>query len=103
MSSETTHQLDTKLRSNSSPFLLQVRNNKRLETKAEQSVPVLKENSIMQRLLMESQGQGEPATRSKAAAIKQEITHVLVIRQRLLPSKLLLLKQKRNHLCNNNG
>lgn len=74
VSSETTHQLDTKLRSNSSPFLLQVRNNKRLETKAEQSVPVLKENSIMQRLLMESQGQGEPATRSKAAAIKQEIT-----------------------------
>ena len=74
VSSETTHQLDTKLRSNSTPFLQQVRNNKRLETKAEQSVPVLKENSIMQRLLMESQGQGEPATRSKAAAIKQEIT-----------------------------
>lgn len=74
VSSETKHQLDTTLRSNSTPFLQQVRNNKRLEPKAKQSVPVLKENSIMQRLLMESQGQGEPATRSKAAAIKQEIT-----------------------------
>ena len=41
--------------------------------KVPKPVPVLKENSLMQRLLQESQGQGGSSERSTAAAIEEEI------------------------------
>ena len=46
---------------------------KRDKSKVPKSVPVLKENSLMQRLLQESQGQGGSDERSTAAAIEEEI------------------------------
>ena len=71
---ESANKTNTELRSKSTPFLPQDDRNERDKTRTELAVPVLKENSIMQRLLIESQGQGEPRMRSKAAAIKEEIT-----------------------------
>ena len=43
------------------------------KNKAPKPVPVLKENSLMQQLLQESQGQGGSSERSTAAAIEEEI------------------------------
>ena len=46
---------------------------KKDKPKVPKPVPVLKENSLMQRLLQESQGQGGSTERSTAAAIEEEI------------------------------
>ena len=46
---------------------------KKDKPKVAKPVPVLKENSLMQRLLQESQGQGGSSERSTAAAIEEEI------------------------------
>ena len=71
---ETANKTNTELRSKSTLFLPQDDRNERDKIRTELAVPVLNENSIMQRLLIEFQGQEEPRMRSKAAAIKEEIT-----------------------------
>lgn len=89
ISSETKNKLNVELRSKSTPYLKQESSNERQDIKtelfkpeqsktdvkkADLSIPVLKENSIMQRLLLESQPQGESNARSKVAAMKEEIS-----------------------------